>query len=88
MCGITGELEGGKYEELETHFTLFHEPGEELEDGSRKIWLYFAAFQERTASASSLDDAKAFVQEAEDWAKTKSASVAAVSPFATPYWER
>jgi len=76
MRGITEELEGGKYEELETQFTQFHQPGEELEDGSRKIWLYFAAFQERTASASSLDDAKAFVQKAEDWAKAKSASVA------------
>jgi hypothetical protein len=77
MKGITEALERGSYDELEVQFTRFHLPGEELEDGSRKIWLYFAAFQERTASASSLDDAKTFVQKAENWAKAKSASVAA-----------
>jgi hypothetical protein len=77
MRGIAEELEGGEYDELEAQFTQFHQPGEELEDGSRKIWLYFAAFQERTASAPSLDDAKTFVRKAEAWTKAKSASVAA-----------
>jgi hypothetical protein len=77
MRGIAEELEGGKYDELEAQFTQFHQPGEELEDGSRKIWLYFAAFQERTASAPSLDDAKTFVQKAEAWNKARPASVSA-----------
>jgi hypothetical protein len=77
MHGITEELEGGKYDELETQFTRFHKPGEELKDGSRKIWLYFAAFEHKTASAPSQDDAKAFVQTAEDWTKARPTSVAA-----------
>lgn len=47
----TEELEGGSYDELEAQFTQFHRPGEELGDGSRKMWLYFAALQDRTASA-------------------------------------
>ena len=77
MRAIAEELEGGKYDKLEAQFTQFHQPGEELEDGSRKIWLYFAAFQHRTAFAPSLDDAKAFVQKAEDWTKAMPTSVAA-----------
>jgi hypothetical protein len=77
MRGITEELEGGNYNELEAQFTQFHRPGEELEDGSRKIWLYFAAFQDRTASAPSLDDAQTFVRKAEDWTRATPASVAA-----------
>ena len=40
MRAIAEELEGGKYDELEAQFTQFHQPGEELKDGSRKIWLY------------------------------------------------
>jgi hypothetical protein len=77
MCGITDELEGGKLDELEAQFTQFHRPAEELEDGSRKIWLYFAAFQDRTASAPSLDDAQTFVRKAEDWTRSMPDSVAA-----------
>ncbi|MGA8654620.1 MAG: hypothetical protein WB586_00590 [Chthoniobacterales bacterium] len=77
MRAIAEELEGGNYDELEAQFTQFHQPGEELEEGSRKIWLYFAAFQNRTAFAPSLDDAKAFVQKAEDWTTAMPASVAA-----------
>jgi hypothetical protein len=77
MRGITEELEGGNHDELEAQFAKFHQSGEELEDGSRKIWLYFAAFQERTATAPSLADAKAFVQKAEAWTKARPASVAA-----------
>lgn len=77
MRGITEALEGGNYDELETQFTQFHRPGEELEDGSRKIWIYFAAFQDRTASAPSLDDAQTFVQKAEEWTTAMPASVAA-----------
>ena len=75
--GITEELEEGNYDELEAQFTQFHQPGEELEDGSRKIWLYFAAFQERTASAPSVDDAQTFVRKAEHWTRATPASVAA-----------
>jgi hypothetical protein len=77
MGGIAKELERGKYDELEAQFTRFHKTGEELKDGSRKIWLYFAAFQNRTAFAPSLDDAKTFVQTAEDWTKAMPTSVVA-----------
>ncbi len=77
MRGIAEELEGGKYGELETQFTRFHKPGEELKDGSRKIWLYFAAFEHRTAFAPSLEDAKTFVRTAEDWTRAKPTAVAA-----------
>ena len=77
MCRIVEELELGKYDDLEAQFTEFHRPGEELEEGSRKIWLYFAAFQERTASAPSLDDIQTFVRKAEEWTRAMPASIAA-----------
>jgi hypothetical protein len=77
MRRIVEELKLGKYDDLEAQFTQFHRPGEELEEGSRKIWLYFAAFQERTASAPSLDDIQAFARKAEEWTRAMPASVAA-----------
>ena len=77
MRRIVEELERGKYDDLEAQFTQFHRSGEELEEGGRKIWLYFASFQEKTASTPSLDDIQTFVRKAEEWTRAMPASVAA-----------
>jgi hypothetical protein len=76
---IIQELEDRQYDLLESQYREFQTPGEELADGTPKLWLYFTAFTEKNrALTATIEEAGAFTQKARDWLASKPASVAAL----------